>query len=30
MPGFADCHTHSFAGLLKGTVDAKPLTTSTW
>lgn len=25
MPGFANCHTHSYAGLLKGTVDTIPL-----
>lgn len=25
MPGFANCHTHSYAALLKGTVDALPL-----
>ncbi|GAB5373649.1 MAG: amidohydrolase [Acuticoccus sp.] len=25
MPGFANCHTHSYAALLKGTVDAMPL-----
>lgn len=25
MPGFANCHTHSYSGLLKGTVDAEPL-----
>ncbi len=25
MPGFANCHTHSYAALLKGSVDAMPL-----
>lgn len=25
MPGFANCHTHSYAALLKGTVDSMPL-----
>ena len=25
MPGLANCHTHSYAALLKGTVDAQPL-----
>jgi len=25
MPGFANCHTHSYAAFLKGTVDTAPL-----